>query len=76
MKKKEFHGKLNLRRKTISNLQQNTIQGGTDIIIILTGNNTKVRDACQDPIPIDPTKITTFPPSCVETACPSIDGGC
>jgi hypothetical protein len=85
MKKKEFNSRLNLGKNVISNLQQNSIQGGTDSIAtatyiivntirVLTENITKVRDTCPDPTPIDPTKITTFPPSCVETACPSI--GC
>jgi hypothetical protein len=36
MKKKEFNNSLNLRKKVISNLQQNSIQGGTDTITSAT----------------------------------------
>jgi hypothetical protein len=36
MKKKEFNNSLNLRKKVISNLQQNSIQGGTDSIATVT----------------------------------------
>jgi len=32
MKKKSLHSKLNLKKHRVSNLQQNSIQGGTDSI--------------------------------------------
>lgn len=36
MKKKEFNNSLRLGKKVISNLQQNSIQGGTDAITTTT----------------------------------------
>jgi hypothetical protein len=36
MKKKQFHSKLNLNKHKISNLQQSSIQGGTDPIAVGT----------------------------------------
>ena len=83
MKKKEFNSRLNLHKNVISNLQKTSIQGGTDSIIrtatyviintikIATELFTKpevcpgeTREGC--PLSHD---CTTFPPSCVNTAC-------
>jgi hypothetical protein len=36
MKKKQFHSKLNLKKHKISNLQENSVQGGTDSIATAT----------------------------------------
>ena len=80
MKKREFTSRLHLRKKVISNLQQNRLQGGTDPIQIdtikwtderiCTGNETK------DPCPVDPTRITTIPPTCMDAChtetCPPV----
>jgi len=79
MKKKEFNNKLSLGKKVISNLQQNRLYGGTDAasdpIVITTikwtdpsicrGGNT------EEECPVDTTKITTIPPTCMD-ACPSV----
>ncbi|WP_046757397.1 hypothetical protein [Kordia jejudonensis] len=74
MKKKDFTHRLNLGKKVISNLQQRTLFGGTDAVSdpiqittikwtdkrICTGGDTE--DVC----PIDTTRVTTIPPTCMD----------
>ncbi|WP_430412499.1 hypothetical protein [Kordia sp.] len=74
MKKQEFKNRLILGKKVISNLQQNRLYGGTDVVSdpikittivwtdkrICTGGNTE--DVC----PVDPTRVTTIPPTCMD----------
>lgn len=74
MKKKEFNNRLSLGKKVISNLQRYRLQGGTDVTSdpiqittikwtdkrICTGGDTK--EEC----PVDTTRITTIPPTCMD----------
>ncbi|MEM6685115.1 MAG: hypothetical protein AAF617_04905 [Bacteroidota bacterium] len=87
MKKRTFKNRLQLRKYTISELQQRTLQGGTDPLglgfVIITSirvatslvtnprvcESDQISKTCPDPEPVDPTQITTIPPSCVRTAC-------
>jgi len=76
MKKKEFRSKLTLRKNKISNLQQSSLQGGTDGIVrtatYVIVNTIKITielftkpEVCDE----GSTRCTSIPPSCVETAC-------
>lgn len=76
MKKKEFNHRLSLRKNVISNLQSNTLQGGTDgvirtvtYVIVTTVKITIEVYTKPEVCPEDSTRCTTIPPSCVETAC-------
>lgn len=82
MKKREFKNRLQLRKYTISQLQQQRLQGGTDplglgFVIITTVRiatslvtnpriceTIEISNTCPDPEPVDPTQITTIPPTC------------
>jgi len=76
MKKKEFHSRLNLGKHKISNLQQNSLQGGTDAVVetvtYVIVRTVKITidiyskpEICNE----GSTRCTSIPPSCVETAC-------
>ena len=76
MKKKEFHSRLKLGKKVISNLQQNSIQGGTDsvvrtvtYVIVKTVKITIELFTKPEVCDQNSTRCTSIPPSCVKTAC-------
>jgi hypothetical protein len=79
MKKIAFNNRLHLGKKVISNLQQNRLHGGTDAasdpIIITTIELTDRRictgDETEYTCPVETTKVTTIPPTCMD-ACPSV----
>lgn len=74
MKKKEFNTKLSLGKKVISNLQQNHLYGGTDAAsdpIIITTIKLTDKVICtegytKDRCPVDTTRVTTIPPTCMD----------
>lgn len=73
MKKKEFNSRLKLRKNVISNLQSNSLHGGTDTIAypvtyiiittvkIATELYTKKPRMCP---PDNSERCTTIPPTC------------
>ena len=79
MKKITLNNRLHLGKKVISNLQQNRLHGGTDAAsdpikittIILTDRRICTVNETEYACPVDTTKVTTFPPTCMD-ACPSV----